>query len=168
MQIRVAEPGDAPGISELVSHLTIKYIAAACPAEARNKLLATMTPDVIRHNLANGFRYHLGELDGRLVGVVGTHHRAHIHHLFVAESEHGQGLSSRLWAVAREAAHADGHRGDITVNASQYAYGIYRHWGFLPDGERQIIDGLINIPMRWHPGRSATGDFDSLPDVPPA
>ena len=58
--------------------------------------------------------------------------------------------------------------GDITVNASQYAYAIYRHWGFLPDGERQHIDGLIIIPMRWRPGRSTTGDSDFLPDVPPA
>ena len=168
MQIRVAQPGDAQGISDLVSHLTLKYIASACPAEARDQLLATMSPDAIRHNLANGLRYHLGELDGRLVGVLGMHHRAHIHHLFVAESEHGKGLATRLWAVARETAHADGHCGDITVNASQYAYAIYRHWGFLPDGERQHIDGLIIIPMRWRPGRSTTGDSDFLPDVPPA
>lgn len=168
MQIRVAQPGDAQGISDLVSQLTIKYLAAACGADARKKLLATMTPDAIRHNLANGFRYHVGELEGRLLGLVGTHHRAHIHHLFVAESEHGQGLATRLWAVAREAAQADGHDGDITVNASQYAYAIYRHWGFLPDGERQHIDGLITIPMRWRPGRSAIGDSDFLPDVPPA
>ena len=30
------------------------------------------------------------------------------------------------------------------------------------------IDGLIIIPMRWRPGRSAIGDSDFLPDVPPA
>ena len=37
-------------------------------AEARQQLLSTMTPAAIRRYLERGYRYHVGEIDGRLVG----------------------------------------------------------------------------------------------------
>lgn len=164
MQIRAAQSGDAQAISTLISTLSAKYIAASCRPGTRQKLLETMSPEAIRQYLQRGYLYHVGEIDAHLVGVVGTRHHTHIHHLFVAETQHGNGYASRLWAQVRAA----GQQGEITVNASPYAYAIYRHWGFLPNGERRDSDGIIDIPMRWDPAQQRPNTLFFLPDAPPA
>ncbi len=174
LRLRAAGHEDAAAISTLISDLAARFMAADCDAEARQQLLSTMTPAAIRRYLERGYRYHVGEIDGRLVGVVGIRRHApthtHIHHLFVAESEHGRGYASRLWAHVRAATAADdsGDIAEITVNASPYALAIYRRWGFLPDGERREQDGLVDIPMRWTQAAQARRSDDFLPDVPPA
>ena len=168
MHMRPAQQGDARAISELICTLSAKFIAGRCAAPVRQKLLATMSPDAIAHNLRAGYRYHVGEIDGRLVGVVGTRHYTHIQHLFVAEAEHGQGYASRLWAVAQEDARLAGAGGEFTVNASQHAHGIYRHWGFVAHGERRTIDGVIDIPLRWTASAPDEKADVFLPDLPPA
>ena len=170
LRIRVAGREDAAAISTLISDLAARFMATDCDAPTRRQLLATMTPEAIRRYLERGYHYHVGEIDGRLVGVVGTRHHTHIHHLFVAESEHGRGYASRLWAHVRAATAADdsGDIAEITVNASPYALAIYRRWGFLPDGERREHEGLTDIPMRWTQAAQARRSDDFLPDVPPA
>ena len=168
LRIRVAGREDAAAISTLISDLAARFMATDCDAPTRRQLLATMTPEAIRRYLERGYHYHVGEIDGRLVGVVGTRHHTHIHHLFVAESEHGKGYASRLWEHVRASGAAAGTHGEFTVNASPYALAIYRRWGFLPDGERREQDGLVDIPMRWTQAAQAYRNDDFLPDVPPA
>ena len=179
LHIRAASPEDARAISELVSPLTLKFIAAECSAQTRQKLLATMSPEAIRGSLLRGYRYHVGEVDRRVVGVVGTsppdcrpgQPHVHLHHLFVAEAQHGNGYATCLWDRAREnslAASLPGEAVEFTVNASLYAYAIYCRWGFLPRGERRIDDGIVAIPMGWRTGTPSLKNTGFLPDSPPA
>ena len=147
MKIRLAEMRDAQAISDLVSTLTLTFIATDGGEAATRRLIESTNLEAIRHYLKNGYRYHVGEIDGTLMGVVGTKSNKHLHHLFVAESAQGKGYASRLWLTAREACLAAGNDGEFTVNASLYALKIYKHWGFVATQGRREHLGIIDIPM---------------------
>ena len=72
MYIRLATTDDASAMSGLMRPLAEKFIAHEFSTEAASLLLNSLTPEVIRDNLARGFRYHIAEEEGILMGVVPT------------------------------------------------------------------------------------------------
>lgn len=61
-----------------------------------------MTPDSIERYMQTGYRYHVAEMDAKLVGVIGIRDNVHLYHLFVAERYQRQGLAKKLWQFAME------------------------------------------------------------------
>ena len=94
-----------------------------------------------------GYRYHVAEVDGQLVGVVGVRNNAHLFHLFVAELYQRQGIASNLWNVAMQACLDAGNPGKFTVNSSRYALGVYEKLGFVACSSPQEVNGIIFYPM---------------------
>lgn len=146
--IRDGRPSDASAISAFVAPLAAEFIAHEFAPDARERFLATLSPEAIERYLAAGFRYHVAEAGGELVGVVATRAESHVYHLFVGGSARGTGLGRRLWERARDASRAAGHRGDFTVNASRFAVGFYEKLGFVRDGPEREQDGVVSVPMR--------------------
>jgi GNAT superfamily N-acetyltransferase len=149
MKIRLATTEDAPAISRLVYSLSANYIANQFSEEGTRNLLGSMEPSAIEGYLKSGFRYHLAEDDGVLVGVVGTRDNTHLYHLFVAESHQRRGLAKELWRVAREACTVAGNLGEFTVNSSSFALPFYTKLGFVEIGSQENRRRVISIPMRW-------------------
>jgi ribosomal protein S18 acetylase RimI-like enzyme len=151
--IRLGGFPDASAISAFLIPLAARFIAQEFDADARSRFLETFSPAAIEGYIRDGFRYHLAEHAGALVGVVATREDSHLYHLFVAESAHRSGLGTRLWQVARDASLASGYRGDFTVKSSQFAVGFYEQLGFKRAGPEQNQDGVISVPMRlrWRP-----------------
>lgn len=148
MNIRSATLDDAATISALIAPLAEKFIAHEFSEEGARCLLGSLTPEAIRGYLASGFRYHVAEDYGQLLGVVGTRDSRHLYHLFVAESAQGRGFAQALWAVAKQACQDAGYAGEFTVNASQGAVGFYEKLGFERAGEDTVRNGVITVPMR--------------------
>ncbi len=148
IEIRPGRRSDAPSISAFLVPLAQKFIAQELDPTPRDKFLATFSPAAIAQYLDSGFRYHLAESQGSLVGVVSTRDESHVYHLFVAESAQRTGLGRRLWQIARKASLAAGHRGDFTVNSSRFAIGFYEQLGFERTGPENNQDGVVSIPMR--------------------
>jgi GNAT superfamily N-acetyltransferase len=148
MLIRLATSADADAISALVTSMTERYIAHEFSAEGQRKLLATLTPEKIRANQEAGYRYHVAEAGGAIIGVVGTVDNQHLYHLFVADTHHRQGVARALWAEAMAACRAAGNPGIYTVNASRYAQPVYERLGFVPRGAPQNTGGVICVPMK--------------------
>jgi GNAT superfamily N-acetyltransferase len=69
----------------------------------------------------------------------------HVHHLFVAEACHRQGIAGRLWRTLLARTSAP----EVTVNASVYAAPVYARWGFVATQPPQQRMGLAYVPMRW-------------------
>ena len=117
--------------------------------EGQQNLLGSMEPGAIEGLFHAGHRYHVAELEGRVVGVVGVRDNSHVHHLFVAEDHQRCGLARELWKVARDTCLAAGNSGRFTVFSSTYALGVYRAFGFVESGPSEIKDEVIATPMEY-------------------
>ncbi|WP_435135961.1 GNAT family N-acetyltransferase [Actinacidiphila sp. bgisy144] len=84
--------------------------------------------------------------------------RAWLNQMAVDPADRGRGLASRLWAVARKRAHAEGasHIGVDTALPAAHLIGIYTAWGFVP---RETI--------QW-PGKTYRSTVMELPTPTPA
>ena len=147
--IRAAGPDDAGAISGLITSLSRYFLADPDDPGAAAAFFATIAPGAIRRSLGSArYRYHVAEVDGAIVGVVGMRDAGHLYHLFVAEPFHGRGIASRLWATAHGEARAQGNPGAFTVNSSRHAVPLYERLGFRATDSLQVKDGLAYLPMR--------------------
>ena len=149
IEIRPGRRSDAESSSVLLTSLAVKYIANSFNDEGRTNLLNSMTPEAIEGFFDDGFRYHIGEIDGEIVGVVGTRDDSHLFHLFVDDRFQGKGYSSQLWKVGMNACLESGNNpGYFTVNSSLNAQHVYQQWGFVPEGGIREGGGVKDQPMR--------------------
>jgi len=148
MQTREATIADAPAISGLILPLAETYIAHEFPPEGAANLLASMEPGAIEGYMMSGFKYHVAEEDGAVVGVVGVRDNSHVYHLFVADEFRGLGIARQLWCVARDGCREAGNAGEFTVNSSRFAVEMYRKFGFTETGPPETKNGVTSIPMK--------------------
>ena len=147
MIIRKAKHNDIDGISQLITPLVIKYISPTCSKEGGQLILNSMAPNCISNYFDAGYEYHVAELNGELIGVVGMKDNAHLYHLFVVDSQQGKGLSRKLWELARDECLANGNQGKFTVNSALNAADVYLKFGFVPvSGVREEF-GVKDMPM---------------------
>jgi GNAT superfamily N-acetyltransferase len=148
LKIRKATPDDSGQISKLLCELTAKFIAKEFSAYGRQLLLDAMKPDVIAKNIQSGYRYHIAEIDGQLVGVVAVRDNSHLFHFFVAEQYQRQGIAKQLWNTAMRVCDEEGNPGEYTVNSSRYALDVYKALGFVTDAAVQQKNGVVYYPMK--------------------
>lgn len=107
----------------------------------------TMTPAAIQKLIQDGYRYHVAEVEDRVVGVVAMRDDRHLYSLFVAEEHQRQGIAKKLWEVAMEACLGNGNDGVFTVNSSEYAQEVYKRLGFVAEPGPRIKNGVVFYPM---------------------
>ena len=134
-------------MASLLEALALEHITHEFDAQARERFLAKNNESSIRDFIADGFRYHVAELRGRIVGFVGVRDNKHLYHLFVANDFQRQGLARRLWTVARDECIAAGNPGTFTVNSSNKAVAVYERLGFVRTGPMKDDDGVMYNPM---------------------
>ena len=147
MRIRVALPADSRDISELISGLSAKFIVGKFSPTGRAHLLSTMTPQAIEKYIQSGYRYHVAEAGGALVGIVAVKDNKHLYHLFVAEEYQRQGIAKKLWKLAMKESLEEKNTAEFTVNSSEYAQEVYKRLGFVALPGPRIKDGVTFYPM---------------------
>lgn len=147
MGIREATQEDAHAISDLIARVVETFLAPELSAEGQTNLLASMAPARVRQYLHDGFRYHVYEEQGEILGVVATRDERHLFNLFVAERAQRRGIARLLWEVARKACLDAGGDGSFTVNSSRYAVSVYERLGFKRNGSDVTKDGITCVPM---------------------
>jgi RimJ/RimL family protein N-acetyltransferase len=148
ISIRPAHIEDAGRIAELVAAVASRFIFPEFTPEGRARVLEEHAPDSITRRMAEGFRFHVAEMHGELVGVVGVGRNSHLFDLFVAEAHQGRGLGRRLWEVAMSQCLALGNPGEFTVNSSKYAVPVYQRFGFVATGPLQEKQGVQFVRMK--------------------
>ncbi len=148
MNIRPATLADSEPISKLISGLSEKYIAHEFTQTGARELLNSMKPGAIEKYIRSGYEYHVAEIGGRPVGVVGVRDNSHLYHLFVDEKFQKRGIAGQLWRVARESCLSKGNPGVFTVNSSKYALPVYEKLGFIVQSEPVERSGVVYIPMK--------------------
>lgn len=149
MNFRMADSQDISSISALSMAMTRKFVVSDFSDEAATKLLASLSENGIANCIKNDVVYHVAELDGRIVGLIGVHSNRHIYHLFVEEAQQRQGIARRLWNMARELCLLNGNNEKITVNSSLYAKAAYEKLGFHCNGEPRIRNGITTVAMEY-------------------
>ncbi|WP_075497837.1 GNAT family N-acetyltransferase [Moritella viscosa] len=147
MIIRKANLDDVNEISQLIALLVVKYILPTCSKEGGLLILNSVAPNCISNYLDAGYVYHVAELNGELIGVVGMKENTHLYHLFVADSQQGKGLSRTLWELARDVCLANANEGKFTVNSALNAADVYLKFGFVPVSGVRERAGIKDMPM---------------------
>jgi GNAT superfamily N-acetyltransferase len=147
MKIRPLTPDDIPAAAALLRRAAEDYILHESTPEGAAAFLAQQGEGAMRGFLAQGFVYHVAEIDGELAGFVAMRQRSHLYSLYVDSRFHRRGIARKLWETAREAALGPGHPGAFTVNSSNHALPFYASLGFVPTAPTQ--DGIVRYnPMR--------------------
>lgn len=83
-----------------------------------------------------------------IVGMIETRKNSHISMLFVAPKYIKKGYGRIITEHALDYMKSESRRlKRVTVNASPYAYGFYRHMGFTDTSPTLNLDGMIYTPM---------------------
>ena len=138
---------DVTTVARLLRELAEKFIVHEFVPAARSSFLSKNDEAAIAQFVVDGFRYHVAEVDGTIVGFVGVRDNRHLYHLFVAEPHHHCGIARRLWEFASLECRERGHAGAFTVNSSNNAVAIYERLGFRRTAPIQYSGGVLFNPM---------------------
>jgi len=147
MHIRALTPDDIPAAAALLRAAAEEFILHESTPEHGAAFLADQGEQRMRGFLAEGFVYHVAEVDGELAGFIAIRQRSHVYSLYVDKRFHRRGIARKLWAVAREAALGSDHPGAFTVNSSNHAVPFYESLGFVRTAPVQSGTVCYN-PMR--------------------
>jgi ribosomal protein S18 acetylase RimI-like enzyme len=156
--IRALTDNDIPAAAALLRRAAEEFILHESTPEGGATFLAEQGEDGIRGFLADGYVYHVAEVDGELAGFIAMRERSHVYSLYVDKRFQRRGIARRLWDTAREAALGPDHPGFFTVNASNYAMPFYASLGFVPTAPMQV--GIV----RYNPMRLVVGSGTALVD----
>ncbi|KZL04619.1 hypothetical protein PsAD2_04703 [Pseudovibrio axinellae] len=148
VQYRQAKISDATAISTLILETQNQFSMEKFSSEGERFLAELCSAEAIERYLESGYTYFVAEDGAAIIGVIGVRHGRHIEHNFVRGDYHRQGISSQLWELARESCRQQGNVGEFELQASTFAIPIYERWGFVKEGEKQDIGGIIFTPMR--------------------
>lgn len=148
IKIRVAKPEDADAISELIHRLS-PYCTIAPDGKGAEQFFASIASESIEGYIRSpNFAYFIATAEDQVVGAAALRDLSHVYHLFVASEFHGRGYGRVLWQHLRNHAQQQESVSRFTVNSSIHAEAMYRHFGFAPTAERQIMHGVAFIPMQ--------------------
>jgi len=145
--IRALVPDDVPAAAALLRRAAEEFILHESTPEDGAAFLAQQSEDGIRGFLAQGFVYHVAEVDGVLAGFIAIRERSHVYSLYVDKRWQRRGIARRLWETGRDVALGPGHPGFFTVKASNFALPFYASLGFVPTAPTQASIVRYN-PMR--------------------
>ncbi|MDB5960091.1 MAG: family N-acetyltransferase [Massilia sp.] len=151
MLIRPMRTDDIAQVASLLRTLALAFIVHDSRPEPASTFLRENDRDGIARYVAQGFVYHVAEIDGEIAGFIGMRERQHVFHLFVGTPWQGRGVARRLWEHARAEALAAGAAPPFTVNASNYAVPAYEKLGFVRTAPMMEKNGIQFNPMQWQP-----------------
>lgn len=143
MEIRCAVAGDSLMIYQLVKSVFDEFIAPDYSPLGVESFYQVVNETSISKRIQGSMDPCLVAVaEHQIVGVLELRSQNHIRLLFVDKKHHKKGVAKALF----QSAFAD-WKGEITVNSSSYAVGIYERFGFEKISGELIKDGITFIPM---------------------
>ncbi len=84
-----------------------------------------------------------------VIGLISLQHLSKIVQLFVHPMARKRGVASMLWSFAKEYSLKSGSSGQYWLRSSSVALPVYKTFGFIPEGERQVFNGINFQVMRF-------------------
>jgi GNAT superfamily N-acetyltransferase len=162
-RIRLAQPDDAPAISELVQASFRAHVAPDWQAEAQDAFFSETTAGKLAAPIAQATFAAVYEEGGRIVAVILLPRPNLVQLCFVATTHLRRGIGAALWEAARN--HLETQFPEIKtveLNASPYAVAAYIAMGFFPISRSYRRKGAVATRMAcWLPARA----LESGPDA---
>jgi predicted GNAT family N-acyltransferase len=70
----------------------------------------------------------------------------------VRPAHHKKGIATLLWKKALEICLKKSKKRKFSVNSSEYAFSVYKIWGFKRTNGKKIKNGIEYIPMDMYLG----------------
>lgn len=132
----------------LVWRTFLKFDAPYCGSDGvRSFYDYIMDERLYKLYLIGSVRLYGAYMDSMLVGVMGLRGEDHISMLFIDEDYQKRGVGKCLLRSVLNACGPKDAARHITVNASLYAVGFYRHLGFIDVEGARNNGGIISVPM---------------------
>ena len=148
IQYRRAIVDDSTHISGLMLQTQFQFSVEDFSTQGKELLEQLCSPKEIKHYITRGDVYFVAEVEGAIVGVIGIRDNNHLAHNFVRGELHGQGISTKLWELAKGVCLESGNPGEFELRASTFAIPIYERWGFVVESEIEDTGGIMSTPMR--------------------
>jgi GNAT superfamily N-acetyltransferase len=140
-EIREVKGFEIPTALELVRRVFLEYEAPDYEPEGIAEFFRTIENQEFLEKL----RMYGAWKGDQFVGVLATRSEGrHIALFFVDSSYQQKGIGRLLF----ETAYQNAPLGEMTVNSSPYAVGVYRKFGFADTGAEEIVNGIRFTPMK--------------------
>lgn len=154
--IRIAQPSDIAGISEVVQATFRACIAPDWEVEACDAFFSETTAEKLVTPIAEATFAAVYEEKGRIIAVILLPRPNLIQLCFVATTHLRQGIGTALWEAA--GAHLETQIPEVKtveLNASPYAVAAYTAMGFFPISKPYRRKGAVATRMAcWLPARA--------------
>lgn len=126
-----------------------EFVAPGYTQEGITNFKKFVATDELKKILDSGKAFILGCWDNEnLLGVLMIRDYCHICMFFVDKDYHKQGIAKELFRLAlKKSLKLNPDITSFTVNASDYATGIYEKLGFIKSSVREVKDGIVYTPM---------------------
>ena len=85
----------------------------------------------------------------KVIGLISLQNLSKVVQLFVHPMARKRGIASKLWNFAKEHSLKNGSSGQYWLRSSSIALPVYKKFGFIPEGERQVFNGISFQVMRF-------------------
>ena len=156
MQVRHANVGDAPAISELVQAGFVERIAPDWELSAQQHFMLENEADKLAPKIESAALCLVCEHDTLLLGVIFLPRPTLVQLFFVAPGHLRKGVGRTLWNAVRmhlEERHPEVKT--VELNSSPYAVRAYEALGFFPISKPYWRKGAVATRMAcWLPGKA--------------
>ncbi|TFG71934.1 MAG: GNAT family N-acetyltransferase [Anaerolineales bacterium] len=149
IRINPIQPANIQEAMDLVRRVFLSSVASEYSSQGIDEFFGYANAESMRKRLgAHDFAL-AAYLADKIVGLIEVRNNDHISLLFVDDPYQHEGIGRALCQHAIGICKENGPAiQSITVNASPNAVTAYRHIGFLPMEEEQLVNGIRYIPMR--------------------
>ena len=149
MDIRLATEKDADSISKLSIEAVLPNGSEDFNEEGWKLFLSFTNVSATRKRLLdeNHFTLYCRE-ENKISGMITIFENEKIYQLFVLSQARNKGVARELWNQAERICLDRGNPGDFWVRSSTLAIPIYQKFGFIKEGEREVVNGIRSQVMR--------------------
>jgi GNAT superfamily N-acetyltransferase len=146
--IRPFQPGDELEINCLVRIAFDEFVAPGYSEEGNRFFYDFIVPEKMAQRQLQERVLWCALSDGNIIGIIEMRDGNHISLLFVDKAFHRQGVAKMLMDTAIENAKLKNPDiSNIQVHSSPYAVAIYERFGFHPNHDFQVANGIRYLPM---------------------
>jgi GNAT superfamily N-acetyltransferase len=149
MNIEFAKIDDSKQLSELVLSATEELRGVDLSEVGWDRFVSSNTPaEIAKKIMSAEFSFCCCVESNRILGFIALKDLEKIDRLFVIAEARNRGVASLLWKSAKKHAIENGASGKFWVRSSSVAVPVYKKFGFIPEGELQVIEGIRFQLMR--------------------
>ncbi len=149
MTVSPATPKDAPILSNIAMEAVTPYKEVDFSDAGWRRFLSSNTVASTTNRLRDSrYKCFYLKLETSIAGFITIRDRGKVDQLFVRPTAQKRGVARALWEHTKQECLREGNKTGFWVRSSTMAVPVYRHFGFVEDGEAKTEEGITYQLMR--------------------